>query len=51
MCGKHFFGCSILEKCGKIWKKRPFFRVDTAGLWKYRTGGFGRIGVYRVKKL
>ena len=35
---------------GKIWKileKRPFFRADTAGLGKYCTGGYGRIGVYR----
>ena len=37
---------------GKIWKsleKRPFFRADMAGLGKYCTGGYGRIGVYRVK--
>ena len=32
---------SILEKCG-------FFRADMAGLGKYCTGGYGRIGVYRV---
>ena len=30
-------------------EKRPFFRADTAGLGKYSTGGYGRIGVYRVK--
>ena len=38
---------------GKMWKnmeKRPFFRAATAGLGKYHTGGYGRIGVYRVKK-
>ena len=37
---------------GKMWKnmeKRPFFRADMAGLGKYCTGGYGRIGVYRVK--
>ena len=37
---------------GKMWKtleKRPFFRADMAGLGKYHTGGYGRIGVYRVK--
>ena len=37
---------------GKTWKileKRPFFRADMAGLGKYHTGGYGRIGVYRVK--
>ena len=33
----------ILEKC-------PFFQADMAGLGIYHTGGFGRIGVYRVKK-
>ena len=36
---------------GKLWKfleKRPFFRADMAGLGKYHTGGYGRIGVYRV---
>ena len=30
-------------------EKRPFFRAATAGLGKYRTGGYGQIGVYRVK--
>ena len=30
-------------------EKRPFFRADMAGLGKYHTGGYGRIGVYRVK--
>ena len=38
-------------KIWKIWEKRPFFRADLAGLGKYHTGGFGRIGVYRVKEL
>ena len=33
----------------KILEKRPFFRADLAGLGKCRTGGFGRIGVNRVK--
>ena len=36
---------SILEKCGKIWKKG---RVAMARLGKYCMGGYGRIGVYRV---
>ena len=39
---------------GKMWKffeKRLFFRADMAGLGKYHTGGYGRIGVYRVKVL
>ena len=43
----HFLGFS-LEKCGKIWKNRPFFRADMAGLGKYCMGGYGRIGVFRV---
>ena len=37
---------------GKMWKnmeKRPFFRADMAGLGKYSRGGYGQIGVYRVK--
>ena len=38
-----------LEKCGKIWKNQPFFWADMAGLGKYCMGGYGRIGVYRVK--
>ena len=36
---------------GKMWKfseKRPFFRADMAGLGKYCTGGYGRIGVSTV---
>ena len=31
-------------------EKRPFFRAAMAGLGKYHTVGFGRIGVYRVKE-
>ena len=37
---------------GKMWnilEKLPFFQTDTAGLGKYCMGGYGRIGVYRVK--
>ena len=37
---------------GEMWKnmeKRPFFRAATAGLGTYHTGGYGRIGVHRVK--
>ena len=37
---------------GKMWtflEKWPFFWADKAGLGKYHTGGYGRIGVYRVK--
>ena len=29
-------------------EKWPFFRADMAGLGKCCTGGYGRIGVYRV---
>ena len=35
----------------KFFEKRPFFRADMAGLGKYSTGGYGRIGVYRVKDI
>ena len=31
-------------------EKLPFFWAATAGLGKYRTGGYGRIGVYRVNR-
>ena len=34
----------------EIFGKRPFFRADMAGLRKYNVGGYGRIGVHRVKK-
>ena len=44
----HFLRFS-LEKCGKMWRNRPFFRADMAGLGKYCMGGYGRIGAYRVK--
>ena len=36
----------------KMWKsleKLLFFRADMAGLGKYSMGGYGLIGVYRVK--
>ena len=49
MGGCYFWLGSNLEKIWKILEKLPFFRVDTAGLGKYCTGGYGRIGVYRVK--
>ena len=38
-----------LGKMLKILEKRPFCRADMAGLGKYHMGGYGRIGVYRVK--
>ena len=31
-------------------EKQPFFRAAMAGLGKYHMGGYGRIGVYRVKR-
>ena len=46
--GSYFLKGSILEKCGKFWKNGRFFRADMAGLGEYHTGGYGRIGVYRV---
>ena len=41
LLGGYFFG--------KNMEKRPFFRAAMAGLGKYHMGGYGRIGVYRVK--
>ena len=41
------FGWFYLGKMWKNMEKRPFFRADMAGLGKYCTGGYGRIGVYR----
>ena len=35
----------------KISEKQLFFRADMAGLGKYHTDGYGRIGVYRVNIL
>ena len=32
-------------------EKWPFFRAAMAGLGIYHTGGYSRIGVYRVKVL
>ena len=32
-------------------EKQLFFRAAMAGLGKYHMGGYGRIGVYRVKRL
>ena len=49
MDGKYALVGSSLGKCGTFWKKLPFFGADIAGLGKYHTGGYGRIGVYRVK--
>ena len=60
MSGSYFLYDSILEKCGNFWKNGRFSgriwpdwgntaRADMAGLGKYCTGGYGRIGVYRVK--
>ena len=50
MGGSYILSCSNLEKIWKILEKRLFFRADMAGLGKYCTGGYGRIGVYRVKQ-
>ena len=45
----HTFCRVLFWKMWKILEKRPFFRADMAGLGKYHTGRYGRIGVYRVK--
>ena len=58
ICNFHFLEDSLLEKCGKIWKNNKCGKIwknnssppppATTGLGKYRTGGYDRIGVYRV---
>ena len=49
MSGSYSLYGSILEKMWKFLEKRTFFRADMARLGKYCAGGYGRIGVYRVK--
>ena len=49
MSGSYVLEGSILDKCGFFFEKRPFFRADMAGLGKYHTGGYGRIGVYKTR--
>ena len=49
MSGSYVLEGYILEKMWKFLEKRPFFRADMAGLGKYHMGGYGWIGVYRVK--
>ena len=41
----------FLSEMWKNMEKQLFFRVAMAGLGKYHAGGYGRIGVYRVKHL
>ena len=36
-----------MEKYGE---KKPFFRSAMAGMGKYHMGGYGRIGVHRIKR-
>ena len=44
------FHLHLQEKMWENMEKRLFFRAALAGLGKYRMGGYGRIGVYRVKE-
>ena len=48
MGGSYFFGCSNLEKYGKFWKT-AVFPNGYGRIGEIPHGGFGRIGVYRVK--
>ena len=46
--GKYFFLCSILEKCGKIWKNGRFsgrLRPDWGNTTRAATAGLGSIGL------
>ena len=51
MSGSYFLYDYILGKCGHfLGKKQLFFRADMARLGKYHMGGYGWIGVHRVRK-
>ena len=48
ICGKNFLDCSILEKCGKIWKNGRFsgrLRPDWGHTARAATAGLGSKGL------
>ena len=48
ICGKYFLDCSILEKCGKIWKNGRFsgrLRPDWGNTARAATAGLGSKGL------
>ena len=48
ICGKYFLDCSILEKCGKIWKNGCFsgrLRPDWGNTARAATAGLGSKGL------
>ena len=48
ICGKYFLDCSILEKCGKIWKNGHFsgrLRPDWGNTARAATAGLGSKGL------
>ena len=52
MAGKYFLVCSLLENWENNYGKTAVFPGSYSRiLGKYRTCGYGRIGVYRVKDI
>ena len=52
ICGKNLLDCSILEKCGKIWKNGRFsgrLRPDWGHTARAATAGLGSKGELRPK--
>ena len=52
ICGKNFLDCSILEKCGKIWKNSRFsgrLRPDRGHTARAATAGLGSKGLILLK--
>ena len=48
ICGEYFLHCSILEKCGKIWKNGCFsgrLRPDWGNTARAATAGLGSKGL------
>ena len=48
ICGKYLLDCSILEKCGKIWKNGRFsgrLRSDWGNTTRAATAGLGSKGL------
>ena len=53
ICGKTFLDCSILEKCGKIWKNGRFsgrLRPDWGHIARAATAGLGSKGLMTISE-
>ena len=52
ICGNYFLDCSILGKCGKIWKNCRFsgrLRPDWGNTARAVTAGLGPIGLWKMQ--